>query len=261
MAPDDARPIKSWPASKQRTPKFDEGRHHRAAIGFVLLAMEQTVESDMMRHAPDGVGVHFARAPMANRVTVETLAAMESGIGDAAGRILPDKALDVACYACTSGSVVIGEDNVFAQLNRGAPGAKPTSLITGVMRALGALGARRIVVATPYLDEVNVIEADYMEAKGFDILDIQGLNIADDADMVRVTPDYLLDYGAEVDQPEADAIFISCGALRSVEIIDALEERTGKPVVTSNQAMLWDCLRLAGVDDRMDGLGRLFREF
>jgi len=216
MAPDDARPIKPWPASKQRAPKFDEGRHHRASIGFVLLAMEQTVESDMMRHAPDGVGVHFARAPMANRVSVETLAAMESGIGYAAGRILPDKALDVACYACTSGSVVIGEDNVFAQLNRGAPGAKPTSLITGVMRALEALGARRIVVATP---------------------------------------------GAEVDQPEADAIFISCGALRSVEIIDALEERTGKPVVTSNQAMLWDCLRLAGVNDRMDGLGRLFREF
>jgi maleate isomerase len=79
--------------------------------------------------------------------------------------------------------------------------------------------------------------------------------------MARVTPDYLLNYGAEVDQPEADAIFISCGALRSVEIIDALEERTGKPVVTSNQAMLWDCLRLAGVNDRMDGLGRLFREF
>jgi len=172
MAPDDARPIKPWPASKQRAPKFDEGRHHRASIGFVLLAMEQTVESDMMRHAPDGVGVHFARVPMANRVSVETLAAMESGIGDAAGCILPDKALDVACYACTSGSVVIGEDNVFAQLNRGAPGAKPTSLITGVMRALEALGARRIVVATPYLDEVNVIEADYMEAKGFDILDI-----------------------------------------------------------------------------------------
>tara|TARA_B100000676_G_scaffold85171_2_gene85224 strand:- start:7351 stop:8022 length:672 start_codon:yes stop_codon:yes gene_type:complete len=222
--------------------------------------MEQTVDSDMALHAPDGVGVHCARAPMANRVSVETLKAMTTGIGDAAGRILPDKQLDVVCYACTSGSVVIGEDAVFAELNRGAPGAKTTSLITGVMRALDALQAKRIVVATPYLDEVNRIEADYMVAKGFEILDIQGLNIADDADMVRVTPDYLLEFGTEVDHPDADAIFISCGALRSVEIIDELEARTGKPVVTSNQAMLWDCLRLAGVDDRLDGIGRLVRE-
>jgi len=259
VAPDDIAPS-SWPASRARTPRFDGGRHHRASIGFVLLAMEQTVESEMMRHAPDGVGVHFARAPMANRISVETLAAMTSGIGDAAGRILPDKQLDVACYACTSGSVVIGEDNVFAELKRGAPGARATSLITGVMRALKALDATKIVVATPYLDEVNRIEADYMEANGSNILDIQGLNIENAVDMVRVAPDYLLEFGAEVDRPEAEAIFISCGALRSMEIIAALEDRTGKPVVTSNQAMLWDCLRLAGIDDQVDGLGRLFRE-
>ena len=256
MAPD----VRRRPASAPRAPRFDGGRHRRAAIGFVLLAMEQTVESDMARHAPEGVGVHFARAPMANRVTVETLAAMKAGIGEAAGRILPDKRLDAICYACTSGSVVIGEENVFAELRRGAPGAKATSLVTGVMRALRALGAARIAVATPYLDEINRIEADYMTRRGFEILDIQGLDIADDADMARVAPDYLLEFAAEVDRPEAEAVFISCGALRSMEIVETLEARIGKPAVTSNQAMLWDCLRLAGVDDRLDGLGRLFRE-
>lgn len=250
-----------WSASAPRQVHYDAGRHHRAKLGFVLLAMEQTVGEDMFRMAPHGVGVHFARAPMANKVSVETLAAMKSGIGDAAARLLPDGDLDVACYACTSGSVVIGEDGVCNELRRGAPGAKPTTLITGVLRALEIMGIRRLVVATPYLDEVNVIEADYMTESGFDILDIQGLNIENDADMVRVTPDYLLEYAVEVDRPDAEAIFISCGALRSVEIIDALEARTGKPVITSNQAMMWDCLRLAGINDRIDGYGRLFREF
>ena len=243
----------------RRTVGFDAGRHHRAKIGFVLLAMEQTIESDMFRLAPAGVGLHFMRAPMANRISVETLAAMASGIGDAAALLLPDGDLDVACYACTSGSVVIGEARVFDQLRRGVPRAKPTSLITGVLRALKTLDARRIVVATPYLDEVNAIERDYMGAAGFDILDIEGLNIESDADMVRVKPDYIFDFAKSLDRPEADAIFISCGALRSIEIVDRLEQAAGKPVVASNQAMMWDCLRLAGVRDQIKGYGKLLQ--
>ncbi|MGO4188613.1 maleate cis-trans isomerase family protein [Pseudarthrobacter sp. TAF60_1] len=248
-------------SSQDRVIEFDEGRHAKARIGFVLLAMEQTIESDMFRLAPPGVGVHFARAPMANRVSVETLLAMESGIGDAAATILPDVTLDVACYACTSGSVVIGEDNVFAQLRRGAPDAKPTSLITGVINALRAINAKRITIATPYLDEVNVIEREYLEERGFEVLNIEGLNIENDEDMARVTPEYLADFAASVDQADSDAVFISCGALRSVEIIDALEARLNKPVITSNQAMMWDCLRTAGVTDSVEGYGTLLRDF
>ncbi|UVK48363.1 arylmalonate decarboxylase (plasmid) [Mesorhizobium sp. AR07] len=240
--------------------RFDAGRHHKAKLGFVLLAMEQTIEEDMFNLAPNGVGVHFQRAPMANKVAVETLSAMASGIGDAAALIVPEVQLDVICYACTSGSVVIGEDNVFAELTRGAPGAKPTSIISGVMRALKAVNARKITIATPYVDPVNEIERVYMEERGFEILNIQGLNIENDEDMVRVTPDYIYEFAKQVDRADSDAIFISCGALRSVDIIQALEAESGKPVITSNQAMMWDCLRLAGVNDRSDKYGRLFKE-
>jgi maleate isomerase len=240
--------------------RFDAGRHDRAKLGFVLLAMEQTIEEDMFKLAPSGVGVHFQRAPMANRVDVDTLSVMAAGIGDAAALILPDGDLDVVCYACTSGSVVIGEDRVFAELQRGAPKAKATSLITAVMRALAALGTRRIAVATPYVDAVNEIERVYMQERGFEIVNIEGLGIEDDTDMVRVTPDYILEFARSVDRPEADAIFISCGALRSVDIIATLEAEARKPVIVSNQAMIWDCLRLAGVSDANPQYGRLFRE-
>ncbi|MER8438854.1 arylmalonate decarboxylase [Mesorhizobium sp. M1312] len=240
--------------------RFDAGRHNKAKIGFVLLAMEQTIEEDMFKLAPEGVGVHFQRAPMANKVDVETLLAMASGIGDAAALIVPKVKLDVICYGCTSGSVVIGEDKVFAELTRGAPGAKPTSIISGVMRALKSVNAKKITVATPYVDPVNEIERRYMEERGFEILNIRGLNVENDEDMVRITPDYLFEFAKQVDRPGSDAIFISCGALRSVDIIQALEAETGKPVITSNQAMMWDCLRLAGVRDRSDLYGRLFRE-
>ncbi|MER9425506.1 arylmalonate decarboxylase [Mesorhizobium sp. M0317] len=240
--------------------RFDAGRHTRAKLGFVLLAMEQTVEGDMGRMAPEGVGVHFQRAPMANRVDVSTLAAMAVDIGDAAALIVPEENLDVVCYACTSGSVVIGEDKVFSELVRGARGAKPTSIISAVIRALKAVDARKIAVATPYVDDINEIERTYMQQRGFEVVNIEGLGIENDADMVRVTPDYLFDFARSVDRPGTDAIFISCGALRSVDIIPALEAEVGKPVIVSNQAMMWDCLRLAGVCDKNDKYGRLFRD-
>ena len=217
---------------------FDKGRHARAKIGFVLLATEQTIEDDMFQLRPEGVGVHFARA---------------------AETILPDGSLDVICYACTSGSLVIGEENVFAELRKGAPKAEPTSIITAVLNALRTLGATRIAVATPYLDEINQQEADYMAAARFEITNIQGLNLEKDSDMIRVRPEFLAEFAASVDTPDADALFISCGALRSLDIIEALEQKVGKPIICSNQAMMWDVLRRAGINDRIEGYGSLLR--
>ena len=240
--------------------RFDAGRHPRAKIGYVLLATEQTVQDDIVTLRPPGVGVHVSRVAIPDRITNETLRAQVDHLADAAATLLPDGSLDVVCYACTSGSLVVGEERVFAELVRGAPGAKPTSLITGVLRALRRLDARRVVVATPYLDEINAREAEYMTQAGFEVLDIQGLNLERDSDMVRVAPEYIADFAASVDRPDADAVFVSCGALRTLDVVDVLERRLGKPVVCSNQAMVWDCLRLAGVEDRFEGYGALLRE-
>lgn len=91
------------------------------------------------------------------------------------------------------------------------------------------------------------------------MLDIQGLNLRLDADMTRVSPSFIAEFAAEIDRPDADAIFMSCGALRSLEVIDQIEQAAGKPAVASNQAMIWDVFRLAGIDDQFAGFGSLFR--
>jgi maleate isomerase len=241
--------------------RFDEGSHPRAKIGYVLLATEQTVQDDVIRLRPPGVGIHFTRAAIPDSITSESLSAQADLLADCAASLLPDGSLDVVCYACTSGSLVIGEERVFAEFNRGAPNAKATSLITGVIRALKTLQARRIVIATPYLDEVNQREVDYLEQAGFEVISICGLNLEKDSDMVRVAPNYITEFALAQDHPDADAIFVSCGALRTLDVIGEIEARAGKPTICSNQAMIWDCLRLAGIDDRFDGFGRLLAEF
>lgn len=241
--------------------RFDEGRHPRAKVGFILLATEQTIEDDVARLRPEGVGVHFTRLASPDSITNAALEAQGGALADAAARILPDGSLDVICYACTSGSLVLGEDLVFRELRKGAPDAEPTSMITGVITALRTLGARRLVVATPYLEEINRREAAYLEAAGFETLTIEGLQLERDSDMVRVAPDFIAEFAASLDRPDADAVFVSCGALRTLDVIDALERRLGKPALCSNQAMIWDALRRAGIQDRIGGYGRLLEAY
>lgn len=246
--------------SRDFTPVFDQGRHPRAKLGFVLLATEQTVHEDMITLCPAGVGVHFARVTNADEITNATLTAVGPDLTRASSTLLPDGSIDVVSYACTSGSLVLGQEKVEELLRAGNPTAKPSSIIAAVIRALTAVGGKNLVVATPYLDEVNTAERDYLDDRGFQVLDIQGLNLTLDSDMVRVAPSFIEDMAASLDRPDADAIFISCGALRSVEIIDKLESRVGKPVIVSNQALAWDALRLAGITDQMEGYGRLFAQ-
>lgn len=240
---------------------FDQGIHYRAKIGYVLLATEQTIEDDVMRLRPEGVGIHFTRAAIPDSITSESLAAQIDLLADCASTLLPDGSLDVICYACTSGSLIMGEDRVHEELNKGAPNAKATSLIRGVIRALNQVGAGKLVVATAYLDEINAREVVYLENAGFEVLSISGLNIEKDSDMVRVNPDFIKRFALSIDRADADAVFISCGALRSLEVVQQIEDELDKPVIVSNQAMIWDTLRLAGIDDKIPGYGHLLSQY
>ncbi|MDA4845694.1 maleate cis-trans isomerase family protein [Hoeflea poritis] len=239
---------------------FDNGQHHRAKLGFVLLATEQTIEENMFRLCPEGVGLHFTRAPIPDSITVASLSAQADALAAAASTLLPDGSLDVIAYACTSGSLVIGEDRVFELLHKGAPGAEPTSLITSVIKALHHIGARKLAIATPYLDEINRREYDYLSRRDFEITNIVGLGLEKDSDMIRVRPDYIMEFAADADTSDADALFISCGALRSLDIVGALEQRLSKPVICSNQALMWDMLGLAGLNDTVTGYGSLLAD-
>ncbi|WP_306130799.1 arylmalonate decarboxylase [Roseovarius sp. MMSF_3350] len=240
-------------------PRFDEGVHHRARVGFVLIPNEQTTEHEMIRHLPPGVGAFFARASMPREISTDSLAQVRETLATAAARILPDDGLDVISFACTSGTVAVGEAETCAELARGAPGAHATSLAGSVRKALGALGLRRIVLGSPYTSDLNDTVARFLARSGIEVLATHGMGLHYDTEMIRVAPDYIFDFACAIDRREADAVLISCGALRSIEVVDRLEQRLGKPVICSNQAMLWDVLRLAGIEDRLTGLGQLLR--
>ena len=244
--------------SRDWQPTLDQGRHHRARLGFIMMSTDLAAEADFFDMAPDGVAVHITRLATEDYTTNETLARHIEYMADAAARLQPDVRPDVISYHCTSGSIVIGEDRVMAEIKKGAPWAQPMCLARAVLDALNALNARKIVVGTPYLDEINTAEAEFLTQKGFEILDIQGLNLSTGLEMGRVTPAFWKDFALAIDVPESDALFLSCSGIRALEVVEEIEQTVGKPVITSNQAQFWSCLRHVGITDKLQGFGQIF---
>ena len=244
--------------SKPRKPSFDKGRHSRAKLGFILMSTDLAAESDFFDMAPNDVAIHITRLKTDDHTTNETLSKHIEFMADAASRIQPDTKPYVISYSCTSGSIVIGEKKIKEEIKKGAPYAIPMTLVTGVVDALEELKVKNLVVGTPYLDEINTKEAEFLINKGFSVLNIQGLNLTKGIEFGTVTPEYWIKFALEINEAAADAIFLSCGGIRSTEVIDRIEQKVGKPVITSNQAQMWSCLRRAGVEDKILGFGELF---
>jgi maleate isomerase len=244
--------------SADRNPSFDKGRHSRAKLGFILMSTDLAAESDFFDIAPKDVAIHITRLKTNDHTTNETLSKHIEFMADAASRIQPDTKPNVISYSCTSGSIVIGEEKIKEEIKKGAPYAIPMTLVTGVIDALKELKIKNLVVGTPYLDEINTKEAEFLNNKGFSILNIQGLNLTKGVEFGTVTPEYWIKFAQEINDESADAIFLSCGGIRSTEVVDQIEQKVGKPVITSNQAQMWSCLRRAGVEDKILGFGELF---
>lgn len=140
-----------------------------------------------------------------------------------------------------------------------ATGLPVTTMSSGVVDALQALGARRLAVATAYIDEVNRRLARYLTDCGFEVLTVQGMAI-EQVDRIHTVSDAaVLDIGLQAfaAAPEADALFISCGGLRTLDVTVPLEQRCGVPVVSSAVAGAWAAVRLIGHSGRSPGYGRL----
>jgi maleate isomerase len=165
----------------------------------------------------------------------------------------------VVAFGCTSASMVIGEDRVFERIREVRPGVACTTPITAARAGFDALGARRIALLTPYRDDINRFMRDYIEAQGVAVPVMGSFNEEDDLKAARIDAASIRDAAIELGRSErVDAVFVSCTSLRLVDAVADIEETLGKPVTSSNHAMAWHCLRLAGIDDARPGCGRLF---
>ncbi len=172
---------------------------------------------------------------------------------------MPDDRLDVIAFGCTSGTMAIGPERVHAAIGAARRGVLVTDPVSAALRGFAALGCRRVALLTPYIGEVNAVVETFLIARGLDLVRKGYFPLQDDNARARVTPDALEAAAVALgDDPAVGALFISCTALRSAPMVVRLEARIGRPVVTSNQALCWDALRLMGDRRATPQGGRLF---
>jgi len=239
----------------------DAGIGAKANIGLIVLATDQTIEHEFGDVAhQSGLGLYHTRIFNDALITPETLRRMEERIPASVELLVPGIELDVIAYGCTSGAMVIGEERVAEQVRQVRPGVAVTDPVTAMRAAFEAMAVRRIGLLTPYLPEVNVALRARLVERGLDVPVMGSFHEGNDNKVARISPASVLDAIARIGAcDECDGVFVSCTSLRLVEIVGEAEARIGKPVTSSNHALIWHALKLAGCSTRIEGRGRLFQ--
>ena len=234
----------------------------RAKIGRISPSPETVGCEEWRRAMPEGVCLVETRT-LLHDVTVEGLGETVKQVERAALE-LASAEVDVILQAGTAIAFFrgFGHDQELSRRITAATGIRATTSLTAVVQALSALGISRPAVATSYIADIDARLVDVLRQSGFAVAAIRGMGLKRSIDMGKVMPEETHRFARDVARAatDADGIFISCGNLRSFEAVAPLEMETGLPVVTSNQAGLWQALRMAGIDDRLPSLGRLLRE-
>lgn len=225
-------------------------------LGLVIPSVNTVIEDDLRRFSPADVSSHVTRIALTG-TTPDALKAALAAAAPAAA-LLAHAGVAAVALACTGASLIGGRDGGASQALQAAAGVPALDTMEALVAAFQALGARRILLFSPFDDAFNAAEAASLSERGFEVVGTIGLGIRNPGLCPDVAIDDIVDRVIEADTALVDVVFLSCANLRGFEAVATLEARLGKPVVTSNQAVLWALLRLAGSNAGVAGGGRLF---
>jgi maleate cis-trans isomerase len=236
-------------------------------MGIIVPAINVTAEDEFIRLSQSyarqhsAVGVHFARAMVD---VSRPMAEQFQGMADDAPKLglsLAAAGVSVIAFACTSASVFrgVGFDREISESISAISDIPSVSTASAVLQALRTLDAGRVALATPYMEWVYQAESEFLEAGGFEVTAVNGMDRTGGRDINSISAEEIIRQTDEVMIRDTDVLFVSCTDLPSLDLVPQLEERYGKPVITSNQATFWSCAKVLGFHT-VSGHGRLLEE-
>ena len=244
--------------SSKIEPKFSKELNSK--IGLITLASDYTIEKDF-NNVISGMNIDLFvnRIRSYSPLTSENLIKMSNTVTDVSKDILPNESLDCVVYGCTSGTIATGYEKIKNKINLAKPLAKVTTPSTAALNALKKMNIKKLSIFTPYPKDLNNEVIKYFEENGFTITNNLYFDISDDIEIGKVDQKHLFDVLLNMDHKSSDALFVSCTALPVLSMIDDLEKKLEKTVLSSNQVLIWDTLQTIGKKDRIEGFGRLFK--
>ncbi len=227
---------------------------------MLALSTDLTIESDFQSICQKlPLDLFVNRIHNENPLTKENLLKMHEQIESVTEKILPGQKINTVAYGCTSGTIAIGEDKVKEKVQLAKPDCYVTTPITSAIKAFKKMNLKKIALFTPYPESVNKTILEYFNKKNINIVSFGTFNIDLDEDIASVDPKHLLETLIKLDINDADALFVSCTALPALEILDQVEKKINKIVLSSNQTLIWDTLRSIGYKSPVEGYGKLLR--
>tara|TARA_B100000949_G_C14193241_1_gene412683 strand:+ start:36 stop:782 length:747 start_codon:yes stop_codon:yes gene_type:complete len=243
--------------SKKINPKFEESQNPR--VGLIALASDFIIEKDFMNVMKDkGIDLFVNRIHSYNPLTKENLVKMSEEITEVAKDILPNQKIDCVVYGCTSGTIAVGYNSIETKIKQAKSEAKVTTPSTAAIKALKKLKIKKISVFTPYIKDLNNNVVEFFRKENFEVTSNSYFDISNDLDIGKVDQNYLFEVLSNMDLKDSEALFVSCTALPTLSIIDKLEKKINKIVLSSNQALIWDTLEIIGKNNSVKGYGKLF---
>ncbi|MDA7452934.1 aspartate/glutamate racemase family protein [Candidatus Pelagibacter ubique] len=229
-------------------------------IGLITLGSDFRIEKDFNNviYGRD-VDLYVNRIHCYNPLTNETLAKMADDITDVTKDILPDQKIDCVAYGCTSGTIAAGYDVIEKNVKLAKPEAKVTTPITSAIKALKAFNINKVSVFTPYTKSINDSVINYFNKENIAVNGLTYFDIESDLDIGKVDEEYLFEVLSKINLEDSEALFVSCTALPVLSIIDKLEKKMNKVILSSNQTLIWESLNAIGYKNSIEGFGKLFK--
>jgi|TARA_B100001079_G_scaffold267748_1_gene276979 maleate isomerase len=239
-------------------PKYNLNPNPR--IGLIALASDFMIEKDFINVIKDkNIDFFVNRIECYNPLTRDNLIKMSQKITEVTKDILPNEKIDCVVYGCTSGTIAAGYSSIEQKVKLAKPEAKVTAPSTAAVKALKKLNINKVSIFTPYIKELNDEVVEFFKKENFVVTSNSYFDIETDVDIGKVDQNYLYEVLSKIDLKDAEALFVSCTALPALPIIEKLEKKLNKFVLSSNQALIWDTIRSIGYDSSINGYGKLFK--
>ena len=238
-------------------PKYNSST--KPKVGLIVLATDFMIEKDFIDVTKDmGIDLFVNRIHTYFPLTSENLIKMSNTLTEVSKDILPDEKLDCVVYGCTSGTIAAGYDSIKKKIELAKPEAIVTTPSTAATNALKKMNVSKVSIFTPYSKKLNDEVVDYFKKENFIVTSNSYFDILNDADIAKIDPDYLYDVISKMNLGDAEAVFLSCTNLPALSILDKLEKKLNKVVLSSNQVLIWDTLQSVGKNNSIKGFGKLF---
>jgi len=229
-----------------------------ASIGLIIPSSNRLTEPQFNAYAPPGVGIHVTRLRMTGKFR-KPLSELKRPLVEA-GEALSDVKPGMIVFHCTANSMESGlaHEKAIIEIIEQASGCPTITTAQAITQAFDRFGIKKLVLISPYVKATNQLEVNYLTETGYTVLHELGLGLETHA-YSTVTPQEWKNIVKENTRTDADGYFLSCTNTRMIEAVEDLENDLDKPVINSNQATLWACLKKLGVVHTDKKLGRLFQ--